>query len=291
MNILVTGAGGQLGQELQAVVRAEGTKHTYTFCDRQTLDLTDSSAVASYLASQAIDIVINASAYTAVDRAEQEPAEADAINHLAVAELARLARERGAYLVHISTDYVFSGDRATPYEEEAPTAPLGVYGRTKLLGEQAIIASGVRHLILRTSWLYSAYGANFVKTMCRLQAERSELGVVFDQVGCPTWAGDLARFIHQTIEGGDLPEAGLFHYSNEGVCSWYDLAEAIRDLTGSACRIRPIRSAEYPTLAQRPAYSVFDKSKLKATFGLELPHWRASLAQCLTQITSQANTP
>lgn len=289
MNILVVGAGGQLGQELQATVRARATEHTYFFCDRQALDITDSQALADYLQEKAIGLVINASAYTAVDRAETEPDKADAINHRAVAELARLAKARGAYLVHISTDYVFAGDASTPYTEDAPTAPLGVYGRTKLLGEQAIQASGVRHMILRVSWLYSSYGANFVKTMCRLQAERSELGVVFDQVGCPTWAGDLASFIIQVVESGDLPDADLFHYSNEGVCSWYDLAEAIHALTGSSCKIRPIRSAEYPTPAQRPAYSVFDKSKLKARFSCELPHWRTSLARCLSLfIPSQA---
>lgn len=284
MNILVTGAGGQLGQELQAAVKAQGTQHHYFFCDRKELDLTNDSAVEAFLSDHAIDLIINAAAYTAVDRAEDESDLADAINHRAVATLARLAKERSAYLLHVSTDYVFSGEAHTPYTEDAATSPLGVYGRTKLLGEQAVQASGVRHMILRTSWVYSVYGANFLKTMLRLQRERTELGVVFDQVGSPTWAADLARFICAVVEVEDLPDAGLFHYSNEGVCSWYDFAEAIRQLTGATCHIRPIRSADYPTRAARPAYSVLDKTKLKTAFGLEIPHWQASLAACLTQL-------
>ena len=191
MNILVTGAGGQLGQELQEAVQTRSSQHTYYFADRASLDLTDASALEAYLEAHAIQLIINAAAYTAVDRAEDEPEQADLVNHQAVATLARLAKRREAFLLHVSTDYVFSGDAHTPYTEEAPTAPLGVYGRSKRLGEEAILASGVRHLILRTSWLYSAYGANFVKTMCHLQSERQELRVVFDQVGSPTWAGDL----------------------------------------------------------------------------------------------------
>ena len=286
MNILVTGAGGQLGQELQEAVQTRSSQHTYHFCDRASLDLSDASALEAYLQKHDIQLIINAAAYTAVDRAEDEPEQADLVNHQAVATLARLAKERDAFLLHVSTDYVFSGDAHTPYTEDAPTAPLGVYGRTKRLGEEAIQASGVRHLILRTSWLYSAYGANFVKTMCRLQGERPELRVVFDQVGSPTWAADLARFIYEVVEQEKLDVQGIFHYSNEGVCSWYDLAEAVRQLTGSTCKVLPIRSAEYPTRAQRPAYSVFDKSRLKAAFGLELPHWQASLARCIAQLES-----
>ena len=281
MNILVTGAGGQLGQELQEAVRTRSSQHTYHFADRASLDLTEASALEAYLEAHAIQLIINAAAYTAVDRAEDEPEKADLM-----ATLARLAKRRDAFLLHVSTDYVFSGDAHTPYTEEAPTAPLGVYGRSKRLGEEAILASGVRHLILRTSWLYSAYGANFVKTMCRLQSERQELRVVFDQVGSPTWAGDLASFIYEFAERGALQKQGIYHYSNEGVCSWYDLAEAVRQLTGSSCKILPIRSAEYPTRAQRPAYSVLDKSRLKATFTLELPHWQASLARCIAQLQS-----
>lgn len=286
MNILVTGAGGQLGQELQEAVRTRSSQHTYHFADRASLDLTDASALEAYLEAHAIQLIINAAAYTAVDRAEDEPEKVDLVNHQAVATLARLAKRMDAFLLHVSTDYVFSGDAHTPYTEDVPTAPLGVYGRSKRLGEEAILASGVRYLILRTSWLYSAYGANFVKTMCRLQSERQELRVVFDQVGSPTWAGDLASFIYEFAERGALQKQGIYHYSNEGVCSWYDLAEAVRQLTGSSCKILPIRSAEYPTRAQRPAYSVLDKSRLKATFTLELPHWQASLARCIAQLQS-----
>ena len=286
MNILVTGAGGQLGQELHRVVDEQSSKHSYYFCDRGELDLTDASTLEAFLEAHTIDLIINAAAYTAVDRAEDELAQADLVNHQAVATLARLAKLRNAFLIHISTDYVFSGEAHTPYTEEAPTAPLGVYGQTKRLGEEAILASGVRHQIYRTSWLYSAYGSNFVKTMCRLQQERSELNVVFDQIGSPTWARDLAHFLYIVVEQERLEVQGIFHYSNEGVCSWYDLAEAVRRLTKADCRIRPIRTSEYPTRAKRPAYAVLDKTKLKETLGIELPHWQTSLASCITEIQS-----
>lgn len=286
MNILVTGAGGQLGQELHRVVDEQGSKHSYYFCDRGELDLTDASALEAFLEAHTIDLIINAAAYTAVDGAEDEPAQADLVNHQAVATLARLAKLRNAFLIHISTDYVFSGDAYIPYTEEAPTAPLGVYGQTKRLGEEAILASGVRHQIIRTSWLYSVYGSNFVKTMCRLQKERSELNVVFDQIGSPTWARDLAHFLYMVVEQGRLEVQGIFHYSNEGVCSWYDLAEAVRHLTKVDCRIHPIHTSEYPTRAKRPAYAVLDKTKLKETLGIELSHWQTSLASCITEIQS-----
>lgn len=286
MNILVTGAGGQLGQELHRVVDEQNSKHSYYFCDRGELDLTDASVLETFLEAHTIDLIINAAAYTAVDRAEDEPAQADLVNHQAVATLARLAKLRNAFLIHISTDYVFSGDAHTPYAEDAPTSPLGVYGQTKRLGEEAILASGVRHQIYRTSWLYSAYGSNFVKTMHRLQKERSELNVVFDQIGSPTWARDLAHFLYIVVEQERLEVQGIFHYSNEGVCSWYDLAEAVRCLTKAGCRIHPIHTSEYPTRAKRPAYAVLDKTKLKETFGIELPHWQTSLASCITEIQS-----
>ena len=286
MNILVTGAGGQLGQELHRVVDEQSSKHSYYFCDRGELDLTDASALEAFLEAHTIDLIINAAAYTAVDRAEDEPAQADLVNHQAVTTLARLAKLRNAFLIHISTDYVFSGDAHTPYTEEASTTPLGVYGKTKRLGEEAILASGGRHQIYRTSWLYSAYGSNFVKTMCRLQKERSELNVVFDQIGSPTWARDLAHFLYIVVEQERLEVQGIFHYSNEGVCSWYDLAEAVRRLTKADCHIRPIRTSEYPTRAKRPAYAVLDKTKLKETFGIKLPHWQTSLASCITEIQS-----
>lgn len=290
MNILVTGAHGQLGQELQDVFNERRSRHTCYFCSRAELDITDPQAVEAFFATHAVDVIINAAAYTAVDRAEQEPELADAINHQAVAHLARQAKERGAFLIHISTDYVFSGKACTPYTEEAETSPLGVYGKTKRLGEQALEASGADYLILRTSWLYSEYGANFVKTMHRLLTERTDLGVVFDQVGSPTWAADLACFICALVEQGRPERQGIYHFSNEGVCSWYDLAEAIRQHLGSSCHLRPIRSAEYPTPAERPAYSVFDKAKLKADFGVQLAHWQESLKICLELITTHSRT-
>jgi len=285
MNILVTGAGGQLGQELQEAVLTRSSQHTYHFADRASLDLTDTSALEAYLEAHAIQLIINAAAYTAVDRAEDEPEMADLVNHQAVATLARLAKERDAFLLHVSTDYVFSGDAHTPYTEEAPTAPLGVYGRSKRLGEEAILDSGVRHLILRTSWLYAPYGANFMKTMLRLGKERPEMRVVFDQVGTPTSALDLARFIVGIIEHRQLDKTGLYHFSNEGVCSWYDFAEAIFHLSGYDTQLHPIRSSEYPTRAERPHYSVLDKARVREAFGITIPHWRTALEECL-QLTA-----
>jgi dTDP-4-dehydrorhamnose reductase len=234
-----------------------------------------------------IDTIINCSAYTAVDRAEDEPEEADRINHQAVAALAALAKAQGLYLIHISTDYVFAGDSHRPITEEETPRPQSVYGRTKLLGEDAIRRAGCRALILRTSWLYSTYGANFLKTMCRLMQERQELSIVFDQIGTPTYARDLARFIVSYLEQGKgTRQEGTYHFSDEGVASWYDFAEAIRHRMGYSCQLHPIRSEQYPTKATRPSYSVLDKAKLKRDFGITLPHWQTSLEDCLNQLTS-----
>ena len=207
--------------------------------------------------------------------------------------LARTAAETGALLVHVSTDYVFDGRASEPYTEECPTAPLGAYGRTKRAGEEAVVKAGCRYLILRTAWLYSEYGNNFLKTMLRLTAERESLNVVFDQVGTPTYAGDLALAIFSILEGGlDRGNEGIYHFSDEGVCSWYDFAVEIARAAGhDKCRIAPCRTAEYPTKAPRPAYSVLDKSKLKRTFGIEIPHWRESMFYCLKRILSQPNQP
>ena len=285
MNILVIGASGQLGQELR--VAAEGSAQHYTFASRSELDVTDQLAIRHFVQDHHIDTIINCSAYTAVDRAEDEPEEADRINHQAVAALAALAKAQGLYLIHISTDYVFAGDSHRPITEEETPRPQSVYGRTKLLGEDAIRRTGCRALILRTSWLYSTYGANFLKTMCRLMQERQELSIVFDQIGTPTYARDLARFIVSYLEQDkDSRQEGTYHFSDEGVASWYDFAEAIRHRMGYSCQLHPIRSEQYPTKATRPSYSVLDKAKLKRDFGITLPHWQTSLEDCLNQLTS-----
>ena len=285
MNILVIGASGQLGQELRVV--AEGSAQHYTFASRSELDVTDQLAIRHFVQDHHIDTIINCSAYTAVDRAEDEPEEADRINHQAVAALAALAKAQGLYLIHISTDYVFAGDSHRPITEEETPRPQSVYGRTKLLGEDAIRRAGCRALILRTSWLYSTYGANFLKTMCRLMQERQELSIVFDQIGTPTYARDLARFIVSSLEQDkDSRQEGTYHFSDEGVASWYDFAEAIRHRMGYSCQLHPIRSEQYPTKATRPSYSVLDKAKLKRDFGITLPHWQTSLEDCLKQLTS-----
>ena len=284
MNILVIGASGQLGQELR--VAAEGSAQHYTFASRSELDVTDQLAIRHFVQDHHIDTIINCSAYTAVDRAEDEPEEADRINHQAVAALAALAKAQGLYLIHISTDYVFAGDSHRPITEEETPRPQSVYGRTKLLGEDAIRRTGCRALILRTSWLYSTYGANFLKTMCRLMQERQELSIVFDQIGTPTYARDLARFIVSYLEQDkDSRQEGTYHFSDEGVASWYDFAEAIRHRMGYSCQLHPIRSEQYPTKATRPSYSVLDKAKLKRDFGITLPHWQTSLEDCLNQLT------
>lgn len=284
-SILVLGAGGQLGQELR--VAAEGSAQHYTFASRSELDVTDQLAIQHFVQDHHIDTIINCSAYTAVDRAEDEPEEADCINHQAVAALAALAKAQGLYLIHISTDYVFGGDSYRPITEEETPRPQSVYGRTKLLGEDAIRRTGCRALILRTSWLYSTYGANFLKTMCRLMQERQELSIVFDQIGTPTYARDLARFIVSYLEQDkDSRQEGTYHFSDEGVASWYDFAEAIRHRMGYSCQLHPIRSEQYPTKATRPSYSVLDKAKLKRDFGITLPHWQTSLEDCLNQLTS-----
>ena len=285
MNILVIGASGQLGQELRVV--AEGSAQHYTFASRSELDVTDQLAIRHFVQDHHIDTIINCSAYTAVDRAEDEPEEADCINHQAVAALAALAKAQGLYLIHISTDYVFAGDSHRPITEEETPRPQSVYGRTKLLGEDAIRRAGCRALILRTSWLYSTYGANFLKTMCRLMQERQELSIVFDQIGTPTYARDLARFIVSYLEQDKgTRQEGTYHFSDEGVASWYDFAEAIRHRMGYSCQLHPIRSEQYPTKATRPSYSVLDKAKLKRDFGITLPHWQTSLEDCLNQLTS-----
>ena len=286
-NILVTGAGGQLGREMR--LAAEQAQDRYLFTDVEELDITDARAVMQAVETEHIGAIVNCAAYTDVERAEQEPETAERINRMAAANLAAAAARCDATLVHISTDYVFDGSGNVPYREQDATAPLGVYGRTKLAGEREVLASGCRHLILRTAWLYSPFGKNFCKTMLRLTAERPEVRVVFDQVGTPTYAADLAGAVTGILaRGEDRMHGGLYHFSNEGVCSWYDFAHEIARLAGhDACRVLPCHTDEFPTGVQRPRYSVLDKSKIKDTFGLRIPHWRDALADCLERLKPQ----
>lgn len=278
-NILITGSNGQLGSEIKQL--SVTSKHRFFFTDVAELDITDKSAVEGFIAENQIDIVINCAAYTNVDKAEDDFEVADKINHLAVKNLADICTQKNLFLVHISTDYVFDGTKNFPYVETDPPAPLGVYGRTKYDGEKAVINSGCEYLIIRTSWLYSSFGNNFVKTMRRLTAEKESLKVVFDQVGTPTYAGDLAEAILEIIETEKHQDnIGIYHFSNEGVCSWYDFAIEIRDLFGNVCDIQPCHSSEFPSKVTRPNFSVLDKTKIKETFGIKIPHWKTSLKTC-----------
>ena len=279
MNILVTGCNGQLGREVQRL-SAQHTDHRYLFTDVEELDITDAAAVDAYVDREAVDCIINCAAYTAVDRAESDETKAQFLNATAPGYLARAIARRDGMMVHISTDYVFDGTAHVPYTEDRPVCPVSAYGRTKLAGERAVMAACPCSVILRTAWLYSPHGNNFVKTMLRMGREREELGVIFDQIGTPTNAADLAGAIFSVVEKGPVP--GLYHYSNEGVTSWYDFTLAIHRLAGiTTCRVRPLRTAEYPTPAVRPAYSVLDKSKIKQTYHLAIPHWYDSLARCI----------
>ena len=283
-NILVTGANGQLGNEMRRRAAA-GSRCAYLFTDVEELDITDLDAVRRCMAEHHIAAVVNCAAYTNVDKAEDDAARADAINHLAVGNLATACREQGAALLHVSTDYVFGGTGNLPFREEDSVAPLGVYGQTKWAGEQAVVASGCRHLIFRTAWLYSAFGNNFVKTMRRLTAERDRLTVVFDQVGTPTYAGDLADLLfHITEEGLYVQMQGTYHFSNEGVCSWYDFAREIAALSGRTCDIQPCHSDEFPSRVRRPAFSVLDKTKVKRDFHWTIPYWKDSLVKCIKEL-------
>ena len=281
MNILVTGANGQLGRHLHLL--APQTAHTWHFTDLPELDITDSSAVRNFMLTHSIDLVINCAAYTNVEAAQQDYQKAFSLNAVAVENIANMCSEMGAVLVHISTDYVFGSSNNTPLTEAAETNALSVYGATKLAGEKA--AARCRSIVLRTSWLYSEYGRNFLLTMRRLTAERAEVRVVFDQVGSPTYAGDLARAIVGIIEHDQLGLTGLYHYSSEGMCSWYDFAYEIAHLCGhTSCRVLPCHSSEYPTSAERPAYSVLDKTLFKNTFHQEIPHWSDGLRRCLSNL-------
>ena len=284
MNILVTGANGQLGNEMRRLGAV--SPNNYIFTDVAELDITNADAVMYVAKHYSIDAIINCAAYTNVDKAETDQETAELINATAVGNLARAMKEVGGTLFHVSTDYVFGSEGNTPRTEEMPLNPLGVYGLTKLHGEQAIEESGCKALIFRTAWLYSEFGNNFLKTMLRLTAEREHLNVVFDQVGTPTYAGDLALAIFSIIEAGVYPgNEGIYHFSNEGVCSWYDFAVEIAAAAGHTnCRINPCHSSEFPSPVTRPPYSVLDKTKIKATFDIDIPHWRESMEYCIKRL-------
>ncbi len=281
MKILVTGSNGQLGSELQLIAQHDNDNR-YIFTDIQELDITSETAVNKFLAEHKPDIIINCAAYTAVDRAETDHQLANLVNHTAPTILSSACLNQDVGLIHISTDYVFDGTAHLPYNEESKVNPTSEYGKSKLKGEMAVIESG--GIVVRTSWLYSRHGNNFVKTMMRLGKEKESIGVVFDQVGTPTWAYDLAEaliVIAKKSKENFTQYAGIYHYSNEGVCSWYDFAVEIMALSDSHCRVRPIETKEYPVPAPRPAFSVLNKRKIKDTFQLEIPHWKESLKKCV----------
>ncbi len=281
-NILITGANGQLGNEMR-VLAEKHPAYTYFFTDVEELDICNEKAVIEFVQTNEIDCIVNCAAYTAVDKAEECIDLCDKLNHLAPGYLAKAAATRQAALIQISTDYVFNGTNHLPYRETEPTCPASVYGRTKLAGEEEAARFCERTMIIRTAWLYSTFGNNFVKTMLRLGKERETLGVIFDQIGTPTYARDLAQAIYAAIEKGIVP--GIYHFSNEGVCSWYDFTKAIHRIAGiTTCKVLPLHTQDYPTAAARPNYSVLDKTKIKETYKLEIPHWEESLRKCMEQL-------
>lgn len=282
MNILVTGANGQLGNAMR--LTAKNSSNHYLFTDVAELDITNLEAVREIVSNYRIQVIVNCAAYTNVDKAEDDFEAADLINHKAVENLAVAAKEQDATLIHVSTDYVFKGDKCIPCSEMWETEPLGVYGITKLAGERSIQESGCKYLIFRTAWLYSAFGKNFVKTMQRLTSEKDTLKVVFDQVGTPTYANDLAQIIYKVIEENLLDQQGIYHFSNEGVCSWYDFAKEICELSGNQCDIQPCHSDEFPSKVERPHFSVLDKTKVKNTFRITIPYWKDSLKKCIEEL-------
>ena len=282
MNILITGCNGQLGNEIQ-LLQAQYAQHTWLNTDVNELDITDKAAIERFVEANEIDGIVNCAAYTAVDKAESDPQLARKLNADAPAFLAEAVAKRGGWMVQVSTDYVFNGTKHTPYVETDEPCPNSIYGQTKLEGEQAVSKLCTNAMIIRTAWLYSEFGNNFVKTMIRLGREREQLGVIFDQVGTPTYAHDLATAIMMAIDKGIKP--GVYHFSNEGVTSWYDFTKSIHRLAGiNTCQVSPLHTAEYPTPASRPAYSVLDKTKIKDVYGIEIPHWEESLAKCIAKL-------
>ena len=282
MNILITGCNGQLGNEMQ-LLEKENPQHTYFNTDVAELDITSQEAIEAFVRENEIDGIVNCAAYTAVDKAEENQELCHLLNAIAPGYLAAAIAKRGGWMIQISTDYVFDGTNHTPYVETAPVCPNSVYGSTKLDGEKAVMAACPQSMIIRTAWLYSTFGNNFVKTMIRLGKEKPELGVIFDQIGTPTYARDLAVAIFAAINQGVKP--GLYHFSNEGVISWYDFTKAIHRIAGiTTCHVRPLHTEEYPTPANRPHYSVLDKTKIKQTYGIEVPYWEESLKECIEKL-------
>lgn len=282
MKILVTGAHGQLGNSLQREL-AEDSEIEAIYTDADDLDITDSLAVDRFLQANPVDMVVNCAAYTAVDKAESDDLKAAAINTGAVGNLGQASAKYGIKVIHISTDYVFSGENYRPYEENDEPYPQSIYGRTKLEGEGLLTSFCKDTIIIRTAWLYSEFGNNFVKTMLRLADERDEINVVCDQIGSPTYAGDLAKAIHIIIRS-EKWTPGIYHFTDEGVASWYDFTKAIFELSENNTTVNPIRSAQYPTPAKRPMYSVLSKNKIKQIYGVNIPYWRDSLAKCLKKL-------
>ena len=285
MNILITGCNGQLGNEMQ-LLEEVNPQHTYFNTDVAELDITDSAAIEKFVNENQIDGIVNCAAYTAVDKAEDNQELCRLLNTVAPGYLAAAVEKRGGWLIQVSTDYVFDGTNHTPYTEDEPTCPNSVYGSTKLDGEKAAQQACSRTMIVRTAWLYSTYGNNFVKTMIRLGKEKPELGVIFDQIGTPTYARDLAVALFAAINQGVVP--GIYHFSNEGVISWYDFTKAIHRIAGiTSCHVRPLHTAEYPTPANRPHYSVLDKTKIKKTYNIEVPYWEESLKECILKLINR----
>lgn len=284
LTILVTGANGQMGSELQALA-ADFAEYRFLYVTKEDLNIADASTLEKYFSEHIIDFCINCAAYTAVDKAETEPESALLINAIAVAALATVCNKNNTQLIHISTDYVFDGTATEPYKETDKTNPVSVYGRSKLQGEVFALENCPTAIIIRTAWLYSSFGNNFVKTMLRLMKEKESINVVCDQFGCPTYAADLAAAIMQIITSNQSKShSGIYHYSNAGITNWYKFAVAIKELTSSNCVVNPIPTSQYPTPAKRPGYSVLDTTKIKETFGLAIPAWEDGLKRCLQLI-------
>lgn len=287
-HILITGANGQLGNCLRDLAVEYQERYRFFYTDVEELDITDAAAIDRYVVDNQIQVIVNAAAYTAVDKAEDDVDMAYKLNRDAVRNLAEVSKAHDCLLVHISTDYVFSGESCHPYKEDDTPAPKSVYGASKLAGEQAVAQVGCRAIIIRTSWLYSEYGHNFVKTMLRLGDERKEVSVVCDQIGGPTYAGDLAQAIFLCLTS-NLEKKGIqvYHFANEGVISWYDFAKAIMEISGKSCAVFPIFTGEYPAKAPRPAYSVFNLRKTKTELGISIPYWRDSLALIINKLLNK----
>ncbi len=289
-NILVTGAYGQLGNEVR-ILSANYPEYNFMFTDVDSLDICDKDELIDFVTGNDIRYIINCAAYTAVDKAEDDAELCEKINATAVKNLGIAAAEAGAGIIHVSTDYVFDGTSCRPYTEDMPTKPCSVYGKTKLKGEKNLLKACPDAIIIRTAWLYSPFGNNFVKTMIKLGSERESLNVIFDQVGTPTYAEDLAdailKAMNQTIDT-DHDKGGVYHFSNEGVCSWYDFTIKIHELAGiNTCKVNPIETKDYPTKAARPHYSVLNKTKIKQAFNITIPHWEASLKNCIKELSEQ----